>query len=669
MAPANLIENNQFPISLFNSPIGYAKNPLLYDQDSTRSSISTAASWEAVTRPVEKSPAANNFTFDKLPYEIRLKVANELSQFDCIKLLRVNKALYTSTVPRLYQYIVIDQDFNVFNNEKEYSFRHFESRQDLGGTARQRKEFSCTYINSSYNFKRFIKEYNTKFSREYKDNREDVEFPHIKKFECINLPDSLNIYDYDLNARLIQLFQNFVHLRQLIWINDNFRLEFLYNMPRKELVHTLILNIKFSNYLNELPEDNELDDCSRLNFPNLVNLQIQPFQNSRKLTKIIDNLLVNTNDSVRVSTNIRALVLSRFHKHAEANSNNNILLPNSRDLISFRNLDSITNGGTHSTIHSTLHDMELHSLAALFKNTKLHRLCNLSVLALDNMLVSPNDAKLFIDSVNLPNLKSLFLKGMSEYQILDHNEIDSEMGRRQLLTMLQPSFLVQISYHLTGLKNLCIDYREAMVDTVPDFLQNLPYACLKSLELVIRLNHTIPLPTESDERKYFSRYADAIVNFSCSLTKLSLQIRSEVDNYQDSTNFNVLAAIPNNTGFYEKLYKMQKLKGIRLNPGDNANEVLELVRHLKTLKKVDIFGSRAGGCPNLGLGMIHPNIYDEWYKVQHVALFYLQSNPNIDYIRINSFIFECDGTTLKINPRYGITRWFDSHVRPTYSLD
>ncbi|KAK6455535.1 uncharacterized protein RJT20DRAFT_47946 [Scheffersomyces xylosifermentans] len=667
--PANLIDNNQFPISSLNSPIGYSKNPLLYDQ--RREGSNTPNSSDA-NKSKDQSPplqlltppqSSNGLTFDKLPFEIRLKVANELSQFDCIKLLRVSKIIYSSTVPRLYQYIIIDEDFNIFNNEKEYGFKHFEPKEDLGGEGRHRKEFSCTYINSSYNFKRFLKEYNNKIEKESHEDDHGL-FPHIKRFECINIPDSMNIYDHDLNNRLVQFFRNLKHLRQLIWLSDNFRLELLYSLPQKHLINSLQLNIKFTNYLNELNTDDELDDLSIASFPNLVNFQIQPFQNSRKLIKIINNLLVNKNDPVEVSSNLRSLVLTRFQKISDSS----ILLPNCRDLVSIRSERIPNTNGVRSTIHTSLHDVDLNALPSLFRDSKLKYLSNLSVLSIDNILVGPQDAELLIESVNLPLLQRLFLRGVSEYQMLEEDVITVDSNRQQLIALLKPSFILEIAPYLSGLKQLSIDYREALVDTVPQFLENLASNSLESLEVVIRLNKTKPLRTREEEREYYGQYANAIVHFKNSLTKLALEIRIEVDNYQDSNNINVLESIPFNIGFYSKLLELKHLTGFRLNPGSNANEVLQLISRLSNLHNVDIFGSRAGGCPNLGLGMMHPNVYDEWFKVQHVALFYLQSNPNIRYIRINDCIFECEGSGLRVNPRYGITRWFEDLVKPTYSL-
>jgi hypothetical protein len=674
MGPSNLIDINQFP---FNAPIGYSKNPLLYGEgmakllalalEETRGlavglelelTISLLNQLMFLERSVPRilplNPTISGLTqppltLDILPFEIRLIIANELSQFDCLNLLRVSKAMYESTISRLYQFIVVDQEYSRFNNEMEYGFKRMK-QESINNTQKHRyvQHFSCTFINSPYNFKRFIKTYNQKLEKE----GDHEGFPYVRKFECIDLPDSLNIYDHELNDDLIHFFRNLSSLNQLIWLSDNFRLEFLHALPKKELITTLFLNIKFSNYLGEL---NELENDSGLNFPNLVNFQIQPFQNARKLIKIINTLLINPkNDPQRLCTKLETLNLSRVNKSVD----NNISLPNSHDLITLTSTLPRTQDPIN---HSTLKDLDIKIIPALFKQTRLKYLTNLTSLSLDNILVAPADAALLIKSVNLAKIKVLSFRGISEYQMLS---VDSNVGT--IRDKLEPSFIVQIAPHLVNIKRLALDYRQALVESVPEFLEVVATkrAPLEALDLTIRLNRTKPLDSHDAQIDFFNEYAEGIARFP-RLHTLSVEIRQEIDNYSDSNNLNVLTSVPPHTQFYTKLLGLTQLKCLRINPGEseNVNEALGFILKLPLLKKLEIFGNKAGGSPNLGLGMVHPSLYDEWFKVQHVAIFYLKCNRNLQYIRINSCIFECDGRTMKINPRCGIARWFDQSAR------
>lgn len=241
MGPSNLIDINQFP---FNAPIGYSKNPLLYGEgmakllalalEETRGlavglelelTISLLNQLMFLERSVPRilplNPTISGLTqppltLDILPFEIRLIIANELSQFDCLNLLRVSKAMYESTISRLYQFIVVDQEYSRFNNEMEYGFKRMK-QESINNTQKHRyvQHFSCTFINSPYNFKRFIKTYNQKLEKE----GDHEGFPYVRKFECIDLPDSLNIYDHELNDDLIHFFRNLSSLNQLIWLS------------------------------------------------------------------------------------------------------------------------------------------------------------------------------------------------------------------------------------------------------------------------------------------------------------------------------------------------------------------------------------------------------------------------------------------------------------------
>lgn len=94
---------------------------------------------------------------------------------------------------------------------------------------------------------------------------------------------------------------------------------------------------------------------------------------------------------------------------------------------------------------------------------------------------------------------------------------------------------------------------------------------------------------------------------------------------------------------------------------------MNLLRTLDHLIYLDDYGQTAGGAPNLGLGMVHPSVFDEWFKVQHVALLYHEAQTHLNYVRIKSYIFDFDDDAA--NPRSGIDRWFEEKVRVTNGID
>lgn len=588
-------------------------------------------------------------SLDKLPFEIRLKVANQLSQFDCLNLLRTNRAMYSSTIPRLYQHIIIDQNYSQFN--KEYDFRHYIFMDDFNDY----EDFSCSYIKSSYNFKRFLQYYlrmhqslennNAKFNK----FGPSASYPYIRKIQCIDLPDSLNIYDYELNENLNNFFGKLTHLKELVWLNDNFRLEYLEMLPNYLSITTLVLNIKFSNYLSEFHSPTglefgslEADDNSGklMIFPNLINFQIRPFQNSNRLIKIINNLLISCKPDI-ISEHLRILKLSRFDKDIS------VLVPPSQNLV------------TTSEI-SELNELDLGTINALFVRSELKYLNNLSILLFNNCLLTPDDSQTLINSVNLSNLKTLELKNISEYQRIHETVSNAE----EVISYLQKSFIVKIAPFLSSLEHLCIDYRESLTDSVPDFLKSIASDNLKSLDLTIRFNQSKLNSFNNDINEFYSAYSNAIIsgNKCKTLVKLSIETKEE------NTFCDLSIPIPSNF-FYEELGNCLNLKSLRINPSECSEKIVTLIRNLPKLTKLDVFGSHAGGAPHLGSAMVHPTVYDEWFRVQDAATLYLKYNPNLKYVRINKCTFECIGDLLQVIPRDGIDRWFNEHVRVGFNID
>lgn len=509
---------------------------------------------------------------DQLPLEVRAQIAAQLNQYDCLSLALTSRAFASSSLPRLYSRIVVDSCYTEFS--KEY-------------------DDSCTYLNLLYNFKKLVRSFTGQQA--------------VHCLQVVSLPDLTNIYDVDVNEQLVRFFGRLRNLRELVWLLDNFRLGFLRELPDPILITRLELNVKFSNYLGELSVEDR--QCS---FPNLVSFHIRPFHNLRRLVKMINNLLV-ANNGAHVRSNLRSLKLAQFDKDTA------VLVPPARDL------------GSSNLSEVETHEFELDTLEAVFLRSNIGRLDGLTELAFNNVLVSDRDGTLLVESVNLPNLKRLELKNVSEHGA-------AECG-----------FLGRISPYLGGLRHLHLDFREALRDSVGDFLAKVE---LEELDLVVRINDT--KRARVDLEQMYVAYALAILNQP--LRKLSIEVREE-NSFCDVVR-------PTPMALFHGLDRLKDLESLRLNAGDSAHGVealLLLLAALKKLKMLDVFGQKAGGAPHLGLGMSHPNIYDEWFKVQHVALLYWRAQVNLQYVRINKCIFEyCGGMP---NPRDVIDRWFDAAVR------
>lgn len=565
---------------LFNAPIGYAKKPLI----SKRKTI--------VSTTVARSsppPSTGSVTIDKLPLEITLQIASYLGQIDVLSLSCTNKAMLAPCLRRLYDTVVVDSDYTQFS--KEYSP-------------------SATYVNLLYNFKKLIRT----------QMRERIRALHV-----VSLPDLTNIYDADVNESLHTFFSSLTNLHELVWLLDNFRLDYLRQLPNHPILTRLELNIKFSNYLGELSVAPAVDDAT-YSFPNLLTFHIKPFCNLKRLVKLLNNLLVAQNAQY-VRGHLRSLKLARFDKDTT------VLIPPAREL---------NNPLTPDTSVDAPHEFELDTLESAFVWSNMGQLRALSELSLNNLLVCEKDAQLLINSVRIPQLTRLEFKNVSEYGD-SGNDVRGVGG-----------FLAHLAPLLNSLTHLHLDYRETTRDSVGSFLAGLPGENLRALDLVVRVNELklahVDLPTMYEE------YGSAIMN-QIELRKFSVEIREE-NSFCDILNSTPLELL---TG----LHALRNLESLRLNCGDSTQGVsalLDLLKSLRKLKILDVFGAKAGGAPNLGLGMIHPNVYDEWFKVQHVALLYWQAQNNLQYVRINKCIFEYTDEGIA-NPRDVIDRWFDSKVR------
>ncbi|KAG5420941.1 hypothetical protein I9W82_000031 [Candida metapsilosis] len=537
-----------------NSPIGYSKVPLRYNN------IPSEQNSDRGSQLREDQPF--NFDFFNSPIEIIERVFDYLSQFEILSLCRTCSDLYELCSPRLFHHIVIDPKFNIFAHEYQTAGR--------------------TYINSSYNLKRFLRRITDK----------SAQGSIISSILCKSLPEGFDFHQF--RDHFIHLFSCLNHVQSLTWLDKHFELELLYVLPQKDLITTLILNLESC-----CVEDLGMDQISKLNFPNLVNFQIKPVRVARDLSPIVDGLLVNSNDEIRVSDRLRVL--------------------------------SFDIQGSRRPI------MEI-----IFRQSRLGRLSNLTSLSINDILLTQEEIHLLFTYVDLSKLEFFQMKRASilEYDSgTDSFEEDSELESFHEESESGP-FLLRIATKFERLCHLSLQIDEHPDKVVIDeFISILPQ--LTSLDIVSTTGRPVEL-------------AQAIAKHH-NLTKLS----SEVYEFNEDIMDSELSDPP--FEFYSFLSSLN-LTSLRINNTSNMRGLVHLISSQKQLRFLEIIGAKAGGAPNLGLGMVHPTVFDEWFKVQHVVLFYLNINPTIEYIRVNDCIFECKPDKT-VNPRDGLGDWFDENVK------
>lgn len=557
----------------FNSPIGYSKNPIL-DEDVTEEidpynikktngkSRLRIGSLEAEEKDEDKDKSGG-MRLEDLPIEILELILLELSQFDLLNLMRTNSLIYNKVHPKLYENIIIDANFSGFN--KEFGTR--QSQRINNGV----KKFNNIYINSTYNFKKFL--------TNYKPIRP------IYRFQCNCLPDSITIITKDLEMLILKVFGQLDHLQELIWHPSSFNLNYLCHLPTT--LTALIINGKHFSGFQHL-----------LRFNQLHQFHIDCYSNE-------ENLDILTNVLHQNQTTLTRLQLG---KHP-VDHYNEIPLPPSDELLA-------------PELHLVpRNEYPLNEFNRIFHSTTT-QYPHVTQLSLAGIFVNELDFDCLNESVQLQNISHLQLRHLVEYK-----------------TNQQSSFLVRLAPKLSSLKYLLLDHRESNQDNVPYFLLHINK--LIKLNLIVRQNET----------KTFSEalYEEALQHHESTLTHLAINLKREswINFAEYPLNLNAI-----------NLSRLKQLQSIKFN-GDNETNNLALIEQLPNLTHLHLFGLKAGGAPNLGLGMIHPNIFDEWFKVQHVAHIYYNHNKHLKYVKINNCLFECQD---KVIPRDGIDYWFKDIV-------
>lgn len=265
------------------------------------------------------------------------------------------------------------------------------------------------------------------------------------------------------------------------------------------------------------------------------------------------------------------------------------------------NVDDLMVTLTAHSIVSKWYDIQLDTIASL------PPLPRLTSLLLEDVVVVPNDAHLLV--ATLPHLRRLRLLA-----VLECRHRDGDDG--------QPLFLTQIAPYVNQLRQLALDYRQPLIDSVPEFLRHTTQ--LEALDLTIRTNNT--------KTTQFDQYS-----LPETLKRLAIEVKQELS-APDATSFQVTIAMPQPlVTMIERLPRLQVLRG-------NYTPNLSRFAHLQVL---DIYGTTTPGLA----------MFDALLQLQHRVLAYFAAQPSLVYVRVNSEVF------YRSSPRHGLNRWLDSKVR------
>lgn len=615
------------------APIGHAGVPLpeAFDSHTRSDGKPTFLRSTGTQKPLHTQQRAESNTaqaFLTLPIEIKVRITNILSQYDLLNLASVSKSFYDAAMFSLYENVVIDPSYSYLNDS-------------LKNKPLQR----TTFIKTRHNLKEFM----SVISQE----KQDTPFPLgilVKSLKVVSLPDGVTAHE----------LANFIHkslptltrLDSFYWKDKSRVLPYdtLEHIPNRRNLTSLSVNLDLSKVYG-----------SHHTFPNLLKLSISPFVDSSRLEQFLTKIVFSQNVVSRLTTLQLAREASSLLHKPMGNVNVGQSLVITRYMID-NNLQQPDTSQSDKSINYNNIDCGFWNFLDPVAASG-YRFRSLIRLDINSANFLPADSEKVISCIDLQKLEYLSLTNVNEVQIVQDVDYEVHDFTSLALEHLKPSFLTGIVPHFCNLKKLKIDYREAMTDTVPDFIAMLHSVAkveLEELDIVIRWDHT-KLATTPDWERTSQRYIKAILKHKRSLKKLSLIAKEE------STFYELHKNIP--SGTLLQLVECENLQSLRLHGDSLRPSGHMLINKLPHLQFLDLVGKKAGGPPHMGLQVVHDGVLDDWYRVIHVALTLAQGNSSLKFIKIHKCLFEC-GKSGNVIPRSdGLNCWFEKETRVTLSSE
>ncbi|ODQ65971.1 hypothetical protein NADFUDRAFT_51242 [Nadsonia fulvescens var. elongata DSM 6958] len=214
----------------------------------------------------------NNFSnfnrrlfLDGLPFEIRELIAQHSLQADALHLCLVNKAMYGSTIKRLYECIIFDSSEIIFNNETSQN-RVMNSGERL----------AYTKVRTVGGLRECLRAL----------QGSSLRCEWVRRFECLNCPD---LPDYEINSALKSIFPKMAQLEFFIWnCSPEMTVGMLQYFSLDTLAKLNTLSLEMA-----LRADLATRQLPTLLFENLKHLSLRPYVSSEFLV-LIAKMIINS---------------------------------------------------------------------------------------------------------------------------------------------------------------------------------------------------------------------------------------------------------------------------------------------------------------------------------------------------------------------------------------
>lgn len=573
-------------------------------------------------------------TLSTLPFEIRHLVAQECLQADAFHLCLTSRALYESTVSRLYQCIVFDSAHRHFN--KEVFYKRLKPSTTSSTTSNDNDDYDNYGNNTnndyiSYTSVRTVGGLRGCMRTLKSDN---LKASYVRRFECLN---SMDLPDLEIRAFVQQVFPRMPNLVCLVWdASPEITVDLIQHLACPQQMQTLCLDLALRN-------DAISRSITSMAFPVLTHLTIRPYLSSEFLI-LLARMVANSEHTVR---NLRSLYLGReLHNSHEVGSG-----------FAFASMNPQNPQGGNRVVD----DLAVPSFfGTLMDHMPGHTKLRLKQLGLDGITVHYNDFDTLERCVDFSSITHLYLAGTDVTGAAEHVGHENVNGGANNIntaaaaaTRTDQRFLPPMAALLTSLQSLEVEWSEEIVDSVPLFISSLPRG-LRALSVKIRWNSS-----KAQRLQWASLcldYTESIVSrHSVTLRQLAL------DAVEDMAFYNPFKIIPGPALLV--LCGCRRLFGLSIAaPPPLSSQILdELLGSLAQLRFFHLRNQR--NKPYLGQNVSY--LIEDWLRYKHIVeRFTVAQLPStaLEFIKLEDYVFDVRTRQAPAVIREGLLLWFDEQV-------